>query len=643
MSRISEQIRAGIRDENPMVRESAARELREYPSAMGVKYLKQLLSDDHAEVRYMAGASIIAIGGLTAVETVAPLLRSQDARLRNTAVEILAKLGTPAIDPVAELLHDRDKDIRKFGVDVLQRIGSTEAEAPLIQALLDDNVNISAAAAEALGVCGTQAAVAHLIQCLEGSSWLKCAALRSLGALGGEDALKAILAVNRHEESMVLFSAVSALGTLADPRSIDFLLELLYDGNLALEPTVMQVIETVFKKTYLKKLDQLSEKIEIHKIIPMLSSCNLETVKSAIGLLGLLRAEESVEALLKLFTESNTHLMGDIEQALLQIKPVRTRSLLNIINDARQPDSVKKTAVRIIGKIGRKDALAALISGLKTAGESLKVDIVKALMELGDPKAVISLEKLLTDFSQNVRLSAIEALARFKAPSSITGIFKLRTDPSRTVRMAAAQSLKHYDVSNLKNSLADCLHDPDPSITGFGLEAIPESSADDFEKEILGLCRHSHGDVRRLAVKKACRLTGAAGADAVIKATSDTDEKVRLAAIRGMASNPLDKTADTLMRIAKTDPAEWNRYEAVQAVGRLNLDPLLPKLLLLLTTGSDLVKTSVLDVLGLWKKREHLKTIERYVSADNDLLRNAALDALEKIDSDIEKEPGRTP
>jgi HEAT repeat protein len=599
---------------------------------MGVKFLKQLLSDDHAEVRYTAAASIVAIGGEMAATEVSPLLRSQEVRLRNTVVEILAKIGPEAIGRVAELLQDRDKDVRKFAVDVLEKIGSKEAETPLIQALMDDNVNVSAAAAAALGTCGTQKAVPYLIECLNQSSWQKCAALRGLGAIGGDSALDAILAVDPEEESMVLFSAVSALGDMADSRSIDFLLDLLDRANPSLEPVIMQAIESVFRGSYIKKLDLVYKKIKIQKIIPMLDSVNSETVKSAIGLLGLLRAEESVEALAKLFTESNRSLLEDLEQALLQIKPFRLQPLLKIIGNDKEPDSVKKSAVRIIASTGHKDCMEALISCLKNAGGSLKVDIIKAMATLSDPKAVAPLESLLTDPGDTVRITAIEALETFKATSSIKALFNLKRDRSESVRTAAAQSLATYNLSDFIKDIAGFLGDKDPVIIGFGLELIPDSMGNEFEKEILRMCRHSDGDVRRPAVKKAGRLQSVASFEAVVTATSDTDEKVRLAAVRAMTGKDEKKAAKCLIGIAKNDPAQWNRYEAIQAIGRLALKQLQPELLNLLENASDLVKAAIIDVLGLWGTREHRKIVEQYVATDNDLLRNAALEALEKIE-----------
>lgn len=632
MKQIPVAIRKNIADNDPGVRESAAWQLRGYPGPGALRYLKNLLRDDHAEVCYAAVAGIVAIGGEAAVEAVLPLLRSQNVRLRNTAVEILARIGTAAIDRIADLLHDRDKDIRKFGVDILEKIGSTDAEAPLVQALLDDNINVSAAAAEALGKCGTASAVTHLVACLDRSAWLKCAALRSLGAIGGDAAFKAIIGVSPQEESMVLFSAVTALGVLGDSRGIDFLLLLLEQADPTLEPAIMQAIESIFSKSYVEKLTRVSQKIDIGKILPMLESDNRETVRSAIGLLGLLRAENAVEALVKLFTEANRGLLEDLEQALLQIKPNRIQPLIAIMENNREPDSVKRAAIRILGAIGRSEALDPLVSCLETAGESLKSEIIQAMAVLGDPQAIRPLEALLCDPSEPVRLAAIAALAAFRSASSISALLGLKTDRSETVRSAAATSLATHDLTAFKADIQHLLGARDPDLICFGLEALPASMGPVFESDILKLCGNENSRVKKQAVKTAGRLQSDAAIARIVGALSDTDDRVRLAAIRAINGKDAPNAAACLIKLATSDSSAWNRYEAVQTICRMKFIRLRPQLLDLLETGPELVQAAVIDTLGAWGHPESKPIMHRYALSDNDVLRQAALKALDNYD-----------
>ena len=97
---------------------------------------------------------------------------------------------------------------RGFSTGLLER---------LPERLTGTGASVAASAAEALGTAGTPRAVSYLVECLSGEPWLRCAAFRSLGEIGGEEALDAILSLGPREEGTVLFCAItvsSCLGLL---------------------------------------------------------------------------------------------------------------------------------------------------------------------------------------------------------------------------------------------------------------------------------------------------------------------------------------------------------------------------------------------------------------------------------------------
>ena len=247
MSKIPSKLKEKITSFDPRMREEAAGELCDYPTPESLEHLKKMLSDDSSQVVYAATRSIVSIGSREAVEEIIPLLNSEDARLRNLAIEIISRIGIVAIPQVAGLLNDRDRDIRKFAVDTLKMMETEEAEEPLIRALFDGDVNVAIEAAEALSRVGTQRAVPYLIQCLQREPWLKGAVLKSLGEIGGEEALKSIVATSFEEESVVLFCAVTALQSIGDSRGIDFLINLLEKRNSSLESQVIQAIASILQ------------------------------------------------------------------------------------------------------------------------------------------------------------------------------------------------------------------------------------------------------------------------------------------------------------------------------------------------------------------------------------------------------------
>ena len=88
--------------------------------------------------------------------------------------------------------------------------------------------------------------------------------------------------------------------------------------------------------------------------------------------------------------------------------------------------------------------------------------------------------------------------------------------------------------------------------------------------------------------------------------------------------------------VACSDPDEWNRYEAVNIIGRLRITNMLSELVSLLESAPDIVKAGILDVLGELGDNEHRKIIEMYAKSENPLLKDAAMEAL-----GMKKEEGR--
>ena len=631
MSKIPFELKKEITSSDPRIRESAARELCNYHNPESLGYLKEMLSDDNSEVVYAATRSIISIGSREAIEEIIPLLSSEDARLRNLIVEIISKIGAVAIEQVTRLLNDRDKDIRKFAVDILQMMETPEAEESLIRALFDDNVNVVMAASDALGSVGTQKAVPYLIQCLQQEPWLECAALKSLGKIGGEEALQAILATSPEGESIVLFFAVNALESMGDIRGIDFLINLLENRNSSLEPPIIQAIASILKNSDVSTIERVKRKLPAQKIIALLKKDNTIVLKSTIALLGIFHVEEAVEVLVPLYNESNEHLFEELEDALLNIKSNRVEPIIEIIKNQMEPETVKIAAVKLVGRLGKKESYHPLIALLATCQGELKKEITLALAALEDKRALTAFHSLLAEETAEIKEAAVDALETFRDKSSIPHLIRLALDPSASVRLKAAKSLRGYEQQENKEDIVNLLRETEPKMNSFGLDMIPEQLVTEFEEDIFILCQNESDAVRKIAVERISALKHDRAFETVVNSLKDDMPQVRLAGIRGLENYPDRDVGTLLLNAACTDPEEWNRYEAVSVIGRLRHSDMLPKIVSLLENATDIVKAGVLDVLGECGDDEHRKNIEIYTESDNQLLKDAAMDALEKF------------
>ena len=139
---------AQLADADAGVRRWAARDLALHPQA-AARLAARLLGESDASVRSVIFSSLAQIGGAGVVDAVLPLLRSEDAMLRNGAIEVLAAVPDAVAPRIEALLADADSDVRIFSVNLLGHLPhprvphwlgqvlQREAEANVVGAALD--------------------------------------------------------------------------------------------------------------------------------------------------------------------------------------------------------------------------------------------------------------------------------------------------------------------------------------------------------------------------------------------------------------------------------------------------------------------------------------------------------------------------
>lgn len=631
MSRVPDDIRKRLLSREVSQREAAARALGSIPNHDSIQCLATLLTDESFEVLLAASRSLVAIGGPETVDALIPLLGSDDARLRNLVVDIIGRIGPVAVPRMTEALYDADKEMRKFAVDSLKGIKTPETEDPLIKALSDEDVNVAAAAAEALGAVGTQRSVPHLAACLDGHVWLRCAALKTLGEIGGENALCAVLSLDSQTDDMTLFCAITALERIRRVESLDFLFNLLDNSPAHLEPPLIQAVNRILQDAGDHYAEEAQRWLPATRVRAFLHNGNSDVIRSAISLLGLYRDADAVEDLTGLFREANQRLFQELEAALLRIRPKRSDLFVAILQDEMEPEAVKVLAVRLLAQLGDESALHALLPFLALGSTELRREIVIAIGSLSGSRAVPVLHEVLLQNDSGLKETAVEILERFMDQSSVPYLLGLAGESSASLRSVAATSLGKYDLTNSRDEIEALLGSPDPAKVAFALELFPETMAADFEANITALLQHGDETVRKAAVAATCRGGDRNAFDAVKISLRDQSPQVRLAAIRALEDFPREDAEALLLQSATSDPDEWNRYEAVKLVGRLGLVAAVPEILRMLDAAPDLVKVATLDMLGDLGDGQYAAYPERFARADDELVRDAAVEALRKL------------
>ena len=143
---------------NPVARRWAARDLADCPEATPALVARLKLEEDLA-VREVILTTLTRLGDEVAVTGLVDCLRSENAALRNEALEAMKQLPEEVAPIMRGLLGDRDPDVRIFAVNILESLRHPDVERWLIEVIEGDaHVNVCATAVDLLGEVGTEAA-----------------------------------------------------------------------------------------------------------------------------------------------------------------------------------------------------------------------------------------------------------------------------------------------------------------------------------------------------------------------------------------------------------------------------------------------------------------------------------------------------
>ena len=163
-----EQLAAALEDADAAVRRHAAREIAGCLDAGNV-LVSCLKREQDIAVREAILNTLVRLNDPSVSSGLADCLRSEDAALRNEAIEALREQAgsggrAGAVAPVlAKLLADPDPDVRIFAVNIIESVRHPDVERWLIEVIgRDMHVNVCASAVDLLCEVGTEAAMEPL-------------------------------------------------------------------------------------------------------------------------------------------------------------------------------------------------------------------------------------------------------------------------------------------------------------------------------------------------------------------------------------------------------------------------------------------------------------------------------------------------
>jgi HEAT repeat protein len=153
-----------LSDDKAIARRWAARDLVACPNASG-PLVDRLKLETDVSVREVILTALTRIGDDLAVVGLVECLRSEDAALRNEAIDAMKQLPDEVAPLMRGLLDDTDPDVRIFAVNILESLCHPDVESWLIDVIeRDAHVNVCATAVDLLGEVGSVASKEALLR-----------------------------------------------------------------------------------------------------------------------------------------------------------------------------------------------------------------------------------------------------------------------------------------------------------------------------------------------------------------------------------------------------------------------------------------------------------------------------------------------
>jgi putative membrane-bound dehydrogenase-like protein len=364
-------------DDDADVRGQAARALGERKFATGLEALTKALHDPDAGVRMRAAIALGRIGDKKAAQSLFEALDEQDEFVRHTMIQALRAIGDWSLAP--KYLKSDNAAIRNAVILALTNQYSDAA----VQALADvaksgPDAKTKAAALAALaevhrkadpykeGWWGTQPAKG------------KPARSKIHAWSGTELVMKTLRESLRASEAEVRREAMKALSELKDAESIPVVREIALSRDAAVET----------RQDALKAL-VLTDRSKAATVAASLVSSNATPdplVLSALSTLADLKAKEAAPAIALRVKSENPALRSAAIEAYA--RTAGEASAQTVIAHILKDDAleVRRTAIRVAGEAGLKQAIPALLTAFETA--ELQQDITLALAAMPDRRAL---------------------------------------------------------------------------------------------------------------------------------------------------------------------------------------------------------------------------------------------------------------
>ncbi|WP_297671496.1 HEAT repeat domain-containing protein [uncultured Desulfovibrio sp.] len=549
-----------------------------------VPLLCEHVKSPNVGVQEAAEYALRKIRGPQVVDALLPLLSSDDAPVRNVAMDILREIGTDSIESMQPYMQHEDADLRIFVTDILGYCRTPQACQMLCRALLKDpEINVRYQAAVSLGTQAFPEAVSALCQAMYDEEWVQFAVVEALAKIKDYSAVSAMVKLLSQASPLVSSAIVDALGDLGDVKSIPLLFSSLENVKEALRHKIVRAIVQILGGRGLSLLaakskdrlrDYLLEALTdtdedvLTATLQGLSaiggeSCGKPVMDMAAGIDRERDAELYEEVVRTIAAIGYTGALhdalhsGDEKCIIPALEACRLMDDGRIVNDLKEifwqlSPELQRMAINEMARLGGCADVPFFVTVMNDADDA---ELLKcALAFFGNQNSCADVDDLV--FAQldhryvDVKEMALEACINLHS-ANLNKRFKERArseDPMQ--RMMAVYALGRYSVTENLEEISAALDDESPRTRQVAVDAFQNlgPQAEEYLPRLLPRLNDENKDVRLAVVELLGQMDSPAVLPHILEALHDENEWVRIRAVEALGTH---KVTDAVPQLAE--------------------------------------------------------------------------------------------
>jgi HEAT repeat protein len=628
-------IKTMLLDLDPSVRRDACESIADGRKEQYIPDLIEVLRDVHPGVREAAINALTSIGGKVVAEAVAPMLRLDDAALRNVGIEILELLEADAFPIITALLDDSDDDVVKFAVDILANRKEERAVGDLSKLIKHKNPNVRASVVVCLGRIRASSTVSILLKALgDEEEWVRFSAIEGLGLMHDSRALVPLLKIIERDSGLTKEAAIEAVSKIATPAEAAEILvklePLVKKGRVMNVLSIVELVEKAstpgsnfkpgaeFKEDYFNFFCKFMDDPD--------KTARIKAIKG----ISLLKVPAGLEVVFK-FANSLNEIDEDTEQLLVNtIVSIAGYGHfpLTLKRELERADKSLKIIVKALGEMRSVGAVPVLEGLIKKVSKHELREVVASLAAIGSPDSMAVLFQSLKSgdgHTRKISARALGSIAGLEAAGKLLEALKAET--FRDVMEEITDVLAMIPSEGVKRGFSTLLSDKKDALREMGARGLgligDEESIQFLKIASSDLCP----EVRKVSYKSMARIGIPETIDLIVNGLNDPSDDVRLSVLKALGGWSGERIKSALLRAMK-DSNIWVRYHAVTLIGEMCESDTEDAVITALRRDEAPVKAAAAKALEKFGSSKAVSVLEEFINHPDHTVRGAVESAL---------------